>query len=322
MGRSSEELLTVSTSAFVFAVETYHNSTRPAQQAFSDYAVLMIDAELAGLMPTYAIEPISTAQGRPLRQVEDYIIAFYRTKQQDQEHRKALRGFPTKLREVLPLLTLGSYPKIAKGLGPQATTESIEQAVKRARARLGCKTNPGLALEMHSRGLKYHVPRPPAPLVRLLTNREMDIAALLSLPYSDISALMHTVPDLLKGNLTYMRQKTGARSNVELALMVRIFDTGDRRDEKLSPAKVALAKRLGLTSFRNVDIDQLYGAVDPPITPHVRSIIDLKYGEGLEWKEVGRRFNIREATARNMADRAIRAMRNTETVKQLREGSQ
>lgn len=222
------------------------------------------------------------------------------------EVREVLKDFTEMEQKVLPLLFL-SNSEIAKRLS--IPPYRVKNIVTRARAKLDPKppTATDLAMELYRRGLRFDIKTPTMPLVELLTNEEMEVAKLLGLPYGQVAEKMNSTPNHIDTQVRWMRQKTGARTRTELALMVLAYDTGERRPENNLPPSQSLAGQIGLTSLQGYDIDELLR----PTTPRQRQAITAYHlGErALTWQELGDELGTNPIAAYRLVQRGVNNMR-------------
>ena len=219
---------------------------------------------------------------------------------------EALKGFTKMEQKVLPLLFL-SNAEIAKRLS--IPPYRVKNIVTRARAKLDPKppTATALAIELYQRGLRFDIKTPIMPLVELLTNEEMEVAKLIGLPYEQVAEKMNVTPNHIDTQVRWMRQKTGARTRTELALMILAYDTGERRPATNLPPSQSLAGQIGLTSLEGYDIDELL----KPTTPRQRQAITAFHlGErALTWQELGDELGTNPIAAYRLVQRGIHNMR-------------
>ena len=170
---------------------------------------------------------------------------------------------------------------------------AYSRAALSARIKAGCPNRAALAIHLHThQGVNYDIRTPEKPLTEVLSAKEIQLIEALVLPLEareeslGISAVQET------RMIRHMKRVTGARTREELALMMKIYDTGERPDD--TDGKRELSRKLGLPSLRGCDIDRRLELVDP----RERKIIEARYlQEKLEtWAEIGTRFGLHEST--------------------------
>jgi DNA-directed RNA polymerase sigma subunit (sigma70/sigma32) len=160
---------------------------------------------------------------------------------------------------------------------------------------------------LQRRGLEFDVPKQQRPLVEILNSVEMRVASSLDRPYEEIAASLGVDVDRINGLVDYLKFKTRARTRNELALIMAIYDRGERRDPDTRTNKEKLAFKLGLQSLKGCDIEVLLETV----TPSQRRYITAYYltDEVISWRDIGNKFGVRRTAAMIMAREGIKRMR-------------
>jgi len=159
--------------------------------------------------------------------------------------------------KVIPLLHY-TMQEIATKLGPPHTYDSVKQAILAVQRKEGVDNVVALALALHEKGVKYDIEPPPRPLIELLDNEHFKVVENDSLAHSnsEIAEATQTSVSHVENFISDSKSILGARSRVELALKIKIFDTGER----ISAAqwrKQELAVKLGLGPSEDWDFKSL-----------------------------------------------------------------
>lgn len=115
------------------------------------------------------------------------------------------------------------YKDMAATLGLAA--RSIEVVVKRAQRKTLADNATALVLALHYAGLKFEVIEPRRPLTDIFDETEMTIARMIHQPYKEIRETVRDGSNISR-RICAMKEKSGARSLAELALMVRLYGPG------------------------------------------------------------------------------------------------
>jgi hypothetical protein len=175
-----------------------------------------------------------------------------------------------------------------------------------AQVKTGTRNAASLVLELHNRGLKFDVRKPKKPLVEVLDAEEMTIARLLEFPYEVIADRLDITVDL-KRKVAGMKQRTGARSRAELTLMVRLFDTGERRRPQPSLPRDKLAAKLGLQTLQGCNVELL---LERATTQRQGELIRAYFlrDKPTSWAAACDKFGIKRAAAMQTAAEGVRNM--------------
>lgn len=166
---------------------------------------------------------------------------------------EVLRGFTTRQQKVLPRLHL-PYETIAEQVG--GSKDSINGMTVTCRKHMGMDNNIAMALELRQRGLKYDILVPRVTISTLLVAGDMKVLESLVHFTDKAIAEATNMPAKRVGNIiTHSLHRTGARTRIELALMMAEFDTGERRQPDTRTRKQVLAEKLGLDSLDGCDIE-------------------------------------------------------------------
>lgn len=306
-GVDSKELLIIGSEGLVQAAEAY---TKSDISEFDERAVFGIETAILETLPGAPRIFADKSRGTSVEQVREFLEELTPSIKQEELNSRILEDFTPMQRKVLPLLHLGTHKKIADALGPPATRVSVNNITAACQEELDVHNTPSLALVLHSRGYRYPVKVPEKPLVELLTDYQFEIGNLLHHEYDEIGSLVGDKTEAQVRNAVHkMKTKTGARSRTELALMIAMFDTGERRDpEAVLTRKLGeLASRVGLEALEYDDAERLLAGAESS----TREVISPLYLTGRETslKEVAGQLSISEKTARSRAEAGIRAMR-------------
>jgi hypothetical protein len=223
---------------------------------FEDHAIPAIGkalAERVGIDSRYCTSPSE----RPMHDLYTYVPKLKADIEKDAENQKILKDFWPMERKVLPLLHLAPRAIREKLIISQ---DKVHRVVASAKTKVEAPTPTvtALAIALQEMGLKYDLLVPQKPLVKLLTNEEMELGYLLGLPnYDEIAGRMgpnYEDASDVKVRVDHMRRQLKARSTTELALMIRKFDTGERRDTDIPPPIRKLETLLGRTSLQAEDV--------------------------------------------------------------------
>lgn len=164
-----------------------------------------------------------------------------------------------------------------------------------------------LANELRRRGVKYAIREPKEPLAQALNIKEWKIATSLELSNTEIGESIGETDNYVSGALFVMRNKLGARSRVELALMMQEYDTGERPKEELTRREKLHAK-LGVPALSDADINRLVGQLTDLQQKCVSGYYLRK--EPISWKALGQELKMRDLTsAHYAAERGLQNMR-------------
>jgi DNA-binding CsgD family transcriptional regulator len=202
------------------------NSEIAAELELTEYQVI-------GIMTS--LYKATSARSRTEIFIMAHIYGFEPTAEELAIHNhEALQEFTEFRRPVLALVHLKN-DKIAEELS--RSEESVKDAVSRAVKQAGFSgrtARTALALELYERGFRFDVRKPLRPLAEVLNAKDREIGHILSLSNTDIARTVMNDESheaaVAVGSLIYdMQGKTGARTRAELALQIRMYDTGESR---------------------------------------------------------------------------------------------
>jgi DNA-binding CsgD family transcriptional regulator len=203
---------------------------------------------------------------------------------------RALKEFTPMQRQVLERLHLP--PKtIAAELG--TSEDKIYHKLAISRKIMGIDNTIAMALELNRRGLEYDILTPRCEFSQHLSAKDMKVVE--NLAYSTNRAIAnitgHT-PGRVENIVTHSKAKTGARSRVELALMMREFDTGKRRPVRNRQEK--LADKLGVQSLDDCDIEAMMAKLSPNQRQSIRAyhLLDETAQKPPSWKQINQELGM------------------------------
>jgi len=219
---------------------------------------------------------------------------------------EALEPFTEYQRPVISRLHL-PREKISGELG--ITKYSVQGAIRRAMLIAGLSNKTELAIKLHEDGLQFAIRQPKRPLHELLTRDELDICMSLHLPYQEI-ADSHGLPrQRVNEWVSYMKAKTGARTRVELALMVRVFDTGRAKEpyRNIRPREERFFEALGIDP---VPMEEALTWLQYATSRQAEYIEAYYFSpEKVSWRAIGEQFIVHKATAILAAIRGLERIR-------------
>jgi DNA-binding NarL/FixJ family response regulator len=222
----------------------------------------------------------------------------------------ALRGFAPVQQKVLSRLHL---PYITIAEEAETSKESVNGAVANCRKIMEADNNVEMALRLRDQGVKYDIPTPKCDISTLLIAKETKI--LESLVYSTDKAIAEAtgIPmDRVGVVVTHSLRKTGARTRVELALMMAEFDTGERRQPDTRTRKQILAEKLGQKTLDDVDIEAYVKRLGSKQQRQAMSFYLTEESDDEKpptWKELNAKYKIRSASSTaSVGIRRIQAM--------------
>jgi DNA-binding CsgD family transcriptional regulator len=215
-----------------------------------------------------------------------------------------MEGFTPDECEVLEYLHL-PYKEIAAYTGK--THNVIKHTIGGVFEKTGLRNRTALIVELYERGAKFDITHLERPLVELLNSEEMEIALLAHLPYEEIGERVNLPAGKVSSLMSHARDKLGARSRPELAIMVREFDTGERREKDTRSRKEKFAAKLGLESLEGCNIELLLDHA-APIEHELIAGYYLSEEEA-SWRALGTRLTLSRSAAYARAHREIRRMK-------------
>ncbi|MEX2014643.1 MAG: sigma factor-like helix-turn-helix DNA-binding protein [Candidatus Saccharimonadales bacterium] len=306
-GVDSNELLHIGGQGLVVAAQAYRQGNI---SHFDDKVVYALEWALTKAIPEAPKMFSDPSEGRPMEQVHRFLGTLEPSIKQEVANRQVLEGLHPQERKIVPLLHLGTHDDIAEALGPPATRVSVNNTTARLQIELGVHNTTSLALVFHAKGYRYPIKIPEKPLVELLTDHQMKIGNLLHHEYGEIGTVVGgRTAAQITGSVHKMRRKTGARSRTELALMIAMFDTGERRDpEAILTRKLGeLASRVGLESLNHDKAEELVAELEHDQHEAISSF--YLTGRETSRKEIASQLNISERTVRSREEQGIRVMR-------------
>jgi DNA-binding NarL/FixJ family response regulator len=237
---------------------------------------------------------------------------FKPAKVETEPYPEVLEEFTPRERRVLQLLHL-PVQAIADRLTNTyrtITVNSVYDTIGRARDKTDTSSVLALTMELYRRGLRYDIREPKRPLVELMDSDQMRVIESLELPYNVISEANGIPVTDIEHLVWHMKQKTGARSRQELVLMMKTFDTGERRDPVHTPRE-KLAAKLGIKALTGANIELVAKYVREHDDPGERDLLSAKYliDEPVIWQEVADRLGVHVVTARSKGQRGVHKIR-------------
>ncbi len=278
--------------------------------SFADHAIISMEA---ALNDTDLSETVDLAV-RPMDKITSYLEEI---RQAETIRAEILGDFSPLQQKVLPLLHLPNK-QIAEKL--DTSTKAVKTATQRCMAKTASPNRTDLALKLHAKGLRYPIPEPTEPLVELLTNEYLDIAKYLGSEDEKTATIVSQArhePMTAKQvaqKVRWMKTKTGMQTRAGLALLVKMHDTGERRETSGRPPSKSLARKLGLQSLKGCDVEGWLMNVGPK----ARAIIKAFYlaDESVTWRDVGEQFALDGYAAHTIAKRGIKTLRRALAAKE------
>lgn len=299
VSRTGVELLKDTKGAFMLAATQF--ALTDTELNSTECLALMADAHLT-IDPSDSSRALSNSRAERVEKVLKFI-----DNTQQKRHHKVLEACTDRGRDVLPLLPL-PYEQIAEILG--CSTNAVQLAVSEAKKRKASDFLPSntpdataFVLELHSMGVMYDVKAPKKPFVEALTNTDMDLGHLLEFSNTDIAESLNLTPSQVSDRILAMKKLTGAESRPELALMIKLYDTGERQDIRGHSHAKSLAGRLGIPSLADVDPESLLRYC----TARQRVAIEAYYlaDRPVSWEGVGKQINVHPMNAKKSAAAGI-----------------
>ncbi len=223
---------------------------------------------------------------------------------------EALKGFTHLQQKVLPRLPM-RYKEIAEEL--DTSKDAINRIMLTSRASLGVSNNVEMALELRRRGVKFDIRVPKCDISTMLPDDDMKI--LESLDYFSDKAIGKATgipPEHVSNIILSSFRKTGARTRVELALMLAEFDTGERRLRDTRTRRQVLADKLGVEGISDDDLTAYISRLTSKQQREAMTFYlayDTDASEPPSWKDIGKRYGIRSASGKaSLAVGRIREM--------------
>lgn len=141
----------------------------------------------------------------------------------DMQIPKGLEPYTPTQRKYIAVMFL-PYNEIAKLHNTQ--NDNISLVLSRAQQISGTSTKIEFALHLLNSGYVFKINQPLKPLNKIFTKLEFDIANSPYLPKHELIEKFNFSSDQMDGKTSLLRAKSGARTNIELALMARLYDSG------------------------------------------------------------------------------------------------
>lgn len=308
-GVDSEELLRIASQGVVIAAQAYGEGGGDIS-LFDDRAIRVIEWALNKAIPeaprTFSDSPSGTYTGR----VNRFLDTLGPSIEQEKINQEVLKDFTPLRRSVLRLLYLETREDIAKAIDPTKDWSFVNNAMMYSREQLGVHSNVSAALTLHSRGYRYPITIPDKPLVELLNDYQLTVSNFLHHFDMEIGEMVGGKTDKqISCTVSRAKGNAGARSRTELALMIAMLDTGERRNPE-----AVLVRKLGelATSIEveSLDYEQAQELLSEA-TPEEREVLDPLYltGHEVSIKEIAHQQGVSEATARKRLQEGIKKMR-------------
>jgi DNA-binding CsgD family transcriptional regulator len=238
---------------------------------------------------------------------------FKPAKEEIEPYPEVLEEFTPRERRVLQLLHLPAQAiadRLTNTYKRTITRNSVYDTISRARDKTDTSSVLDLTMELYRRGLRYDIREPKRPLVELMDSDQMRVIESLELPYKVISEANDIPVTDIEHLVWHMKQKTGARSRQELVLMMKAFDTGERRDPVHTP-KEKLAAKLGIQALTGCNIELVAKYVREHDDPGERDLLSTYYltDEPVIWRDVAAQLGVHAVTARSKAQRGVHKIR-------------
>jgi len=136
----------------------------------------------------------------------------------------------------------------------------------------------------------------------MMDSEQMRVIELLELSYQGIHEATGIPVRDIELLVWRTKRKAGARSTQELALMMKAFDTGERRDPARTPRQ-KLAASLGIKALTDSNVELASEYVRQHDEPLERDLISAYYfvDEPALWHDVSKRHGVHEVTAATKA---------------------
>ncbi len=222
---------------------------------------------------------------------------------------EVLRIFTKQQRKVIPHIHLPDDVATAE-LGYSSPT-SVRYIIQRARERADVPNRIALALKLFEGGLRFDVRKPKKPLGEILTEDELEFVYSLNDPEldRDLAEELDAKVEDVQGRVYNIKGKTGARTRLELILMVRQFDNGESKPvpPNLCPKKERLFEALGIDP---VPLEQVRPLLRHT-TPRQAEFIEAYYfaGDDVSWRDVAKEFNVVPSAAVQRATQGFAKIR-------------
>jgi DNA-binding NarL/FixJ family response regulator len=199
------------------------------------------------------------------------------------------------------------YKIIAGELG--IAEYSVQGAVRRALEIADIPNSVALALKLLEEGLTFDIHDPGRPLHELLTEQELGIAQSLELPFQEIADKYGLTEARVNALVGYIKTKTGARTRTELALIARIFDTGQAKPlyHNIRPRKERFFEALGIEPIPMEEARTLLEHVTPRQAEYLAAYYFSE--KQLSWRAIAKQLFVRRETAIIAATRGVERIR-------------
>jgi len=239
----------------------------------------------------------------------NYIRSFEPTEQELEAALglEVLREFKPKEAQILQKLHL-PIEDITAELGPPFTYLIVKETIRRVRQKLGMENNVQLILEMHRRGVQYDTVVPKKPLVELFDSEEMAILGSLDHSNEEIAQGTRFTTKQVGNIIARSKHRLKVRNRHELALVIQVFDTGERRPAAIT-GKEKLISILGLSP--SLSDDQLRSLL-VHAGPEQAKYITTRFLSGRlvqRWNDVGEQYGVAGPTAYEHAHNGLKQIR-------------
>ncbi len=189
------------------------------------------------------------------------------------------------------------------------SNNNVASVIHRAVERAEAPNETALAVRLSEAGMTFDVPDPRRPLNEVLSEKKAEVAWSLHMTSDERRRETGLTDRQVDSIVAAMCRETGARTRVELALMVREFDTGDYRVveyRELSPEE-RFYRKLGIKTLLPTRRAELLGMV----TSAQREAIQAYYfsEKPRSWRDIGKQLGISHSTARRWANEGIEQIR-------------
>lgn len=149
---------------------------------------------------------------------------------------EALQGFSEFQRPIAARIHM---PIEEVALEVDRSEEAVRNAVSRIVSRAGHKgqtARTALALDLFDRGFRFDVRPPTKPFAETLSAKELEVGRQLQFSSAEIAGSVDSIQSAngIESLISYIKGKTGARTRAELALQIRMYDTGESRPKYIN----------------------------------------------------------------------------------------